>query len=251
MVGRLILRGLLCGLVAGLLTFGFARLFGEPLVDRAIAFETAMDQAKGEAPEPEIVSRGTQAGLGLFTGTVAVGTALGGLFALVFALVYGRVGTADVRGTALLLAVAGFVVLAVVPMIKYPANPPSIGDPETIGLRTALYFELLAVSLAASALGAALARMSAGAWGRFDANLAGVALFAALTVAAMALMPTVDEVPERFSAALLWQFRLTSLGMQAVIWATLGLGFGALARPVIEGAGRRSTPPVPAAAGSR
>lgn len=235
MVGRLILRGLLCGLIAGLLTFGFARFFGEPLVDRAIAFETATDQAKGEAPDPEIVSRATQAGLGLFTGTLVVGTALGGLFALVFALLHGRLGGSDARETAALLAFAGFVVLAVVPMIKYPANPPSIGAPETIGLRTALYFELIAISLAAGALGTALARVLASAWGPFNANLAGLALFAALVAAAMWFMPTVDEVPEHFSAVLLWQFRMTSLGMQAVIWATIGLGFGALARPIMEG----------------
>lgn len=240
MVGRLILRGLLCGLIAGLLTFGFARALGEPLVDRAIAFEEAAAKAKGEAPEPEIVSRQTQAGLGLLIGTVAVGTALGGLFALVFALVYGRVGGADARGTAALLAFAAFVLLAAVPMVKYPANPPSIGDPETIGLRTALYFELIAVSLAAGALGAALARLSSPAWGRFNANLAGIALYAALVIAAMALLPTVDEVPETFSAALLWQFRLTSLGMQAVIWAAIGVGFGALARPALEGVRRPS-----------
>ncbi len=71
MVGRLILRGLLCGLIAGLLTFGFARAFGEPLVERGIAFEEATAEAKGEAPEPEIVSRAVQAGLGLFTATTA------------------------------------------------------------------------------------------------------------------------------------------------------------------------------------
>ena len=234
MVGRLILRGLLCGLIAGLLAFGFARLFGEPLVDRAIAFETAMDQAKGEAPEHEVVSRETQAGLGLLTGTVVVGTALGGLFALAFALLHGRLGASNARETSALLALAGFVVLAVVPLIKYPANPPSIGDPDTIGLRTALYFELIALSLAAGALGTALARFLASARGVFDANLAGIALFAALVAAALWFMPAVDEVPEHFSAVLLWQFRMTALGMQAVIWSTIGLGFGTFAHRLLE-----------------
>jgi hypothetical protein len=62
MVGNLLLRGMLVGVLAGLLAFGFARIFGEPQVDRAIAFEEQMSQAKGEAPEPGIVSRETQAG---------------------------------------------------------------------------------------------------------------------------------------------------------------------------------------------
>ena len=85
MVGGLLLRGMLAGVVAGLLAFGFARVFGEPPVDRAIAFEEQMDKMKGEMPEPELVSRATQAGLGLFVGVVVYGAAVGGLFSLVFA----------------------------------------------------------------------------------------------------------------------------------------------------------------------
>jgi hypothetical protein len=66
---------MLVGVFAGLLAFGFARIFGEPQVDRAIAFEDQMNQAKGEAPEPELVTRETQAGLGLFTGVIMVASA--------------------------------------------------------------------------------------------------------------------------------------------------------------------------------
>ena len=39
MVGALLLRGMLVGVVAGLLAFGFAEIFGEPQVEHAIAFE--------------------------------------------------------------------------------------------------------------------------------------------------------------------------------------------------------------------
>ena len=84
MVGPLLLRGMLVGVFAGLRAFGFARIFGEPQVDRAIAFEEQMNQSKGEVPEPELVSRETQAGLGLFTGVIVYGAAVGGLFSLVF-----------------------------------------------------------------------------------------------------------------------------------------------------------------------
>jgi hypothetical protein len=104
MVGNLLLRGMLVGVFAGLLAFGFARIFGEPQVDRAIAFEDQMSQAKGEAPEPELVSRETQAGLGLFTGVIIYSAAIGGLFSLAFAFVYGRVGRLGPRATAALLA---------------------------------------------------------------------------------------------------------------------------------------------------
>ncbi|NWM64838.1 CbtA family protein, partial [Escherichia coli] len=77
----------------GLLAFGFARVFGEPQVDHAIAFEEKMSQAAGTAAEPELVTRATQAGIGLFTGIVVYSAALGGLFSLVFAFVHGRVSS--------------------------------------------------------------------------------------------------------------------------------------------------------------
>ena len=242
MVGHLILRGLVCGLVAGLLAFGFARAFGEPLVERAVAYEAGAAAARGEPAEAEIVSRTTQAGLGLLTGTLAVGAASGGLFALVFALIYGRLGPLPARELSVLLAGAAFTVLVVVPTVKYPANPPAIGDPATIGLRTALYFEMIAISVATAGLAVALSRVLSRAWGVFDATVAGLALFVAVTMAAAWLLPAVDDVPQNFSADLLWRFRIVAVGLQAVMWATIGLGFGALARRLLEGPGAAAGP---------
>src|ERR1700744_4587724 len=126
MTGRLLMRGMLVGIAAGLLTLGFARIGGEPQVDRAISFEEKADAAKGEAPEPELVSRPMQAGLGLLTGVVTYGAAFGGLFSLVFAYAYGRVGVLSARALSAWLAIGAFVALVIVPNIKYPANPPSV-----------------------------------------------------------------------------------------------------------------------------
>src|ERR1700746_2841452 len=81
-VRTLLIWGMLVGIVAGLLAFGFARIFGESQVDRAIAFEDQMDRIEGKPSEPEIVSRAVQSGVGLLTGVVVYGTGLGGLFAL-------------------------------------------------------------------------------------------------------------------------------------------------------------------------
>jgi len=111
MMTNLPIRGMLVGLIAGIVAFGFARLFGEPQIDRATAFEEQMRHARGEAPEPELVGRQTQAGLGLFTGVAVYGAALGGLFSLVLAFVFRRAGTFSPRATAALLALAGFLVV--------------------------------------------------------------------------------------------------------------------------------------------
>ncbi|HML27733.1 MAG TPA: CbtA family protein, partial [Hyphomicrobium sp.] len=64
-MANLLLRGMLAGLLAGFLAFGFATVFGEPQVDRAIGFEEQMAKARGDAEEPEIVSRAVQASIGL------------------------------------------------------------------------------------------------------------------------------------------------------------------------------------------
>jgi hypothetical protein len=219
---------MLVGVVAGLLAFGFARIFGEPQIDRAIAFEEQMSKAKGEAAEPELVSRETQAGIGLFTGVVVYGAALGGLFSLVFAFVYGRVGGLGPRTTAALLALGGFFAIVLIPEIKYPANPPSVGEPESIGYRTELFLLMLAISVAALVLAVMLARQLRARCGAWNAALIAGAAFVALIAIVQYMLPTINEVPGQFSADLLWRFRIASLGIQAVLWTTIGLLFGAL-----------------------
>jgi Probable cobalt transporter subunit (CbtA) len=229
MVRSLLVRGMLAGALAGLLAFGFAWLFGEPQVNLAIGFEEHMHQMAGEAPEPELVSRAVQSTIGLLTGVVVYGSAIGGIFALAFAGAYGRLGRLDARGTAALLAASGFVVLILVPQIKYPANPPSIGEPETIGLRTALYFTMIALSLIAAIAATSTGRQLARRLGRWNAALIAGAAYIVVMAAAMLILPAVDEVPADFSAAVLWRFRLASLGVEIVLWTALGLVFGVLA----------------------
>jgi hypothetical protein len=229
-VGSLLLRGMLVGIVAGLLAFGFAKVFGEPPLESAISFEQHHAHATGAAHqhEEELVSRATQAGIGLLTGVVVYGAGVGGLFALAFAFVYGRVGRLGPRATAALLALAVFVAVILVPALKYPANPPSVGDPDTIGYRTALFFTMVAISVAALVLAVMLGRRLAGSMNAWNAGLLAGAVFLAIVAVAQYLLPEIDEIPEHFSAAVLWRFRLASLGLQVVLWATLGLLFGAV-----------------------
>jgi len=226
MVGSLILRGLIVGLVAGLLAFTCAKLIGEPQVDKAIAFEAQMDAAKGEAPDPELVSRDVQSSVGLLTGVLVYGTAIGGLFALVFAYASGRVGRIGPRGLAALLALAGFLAIVLVPQLKYPANPPSVGDPDTIRQRTALFFIMIAASIAAMIVAVRVGLKLVRRWGAWNGTLAAVALFVVVIALVQTLLPDVNEVPEDFPAVVLWRFREASLAIQVVLWGGIGLGFG-------------------------
>jgi predicted cobalt transporter CbtA len=238
MVGSLLLRGMLVGVVAGLCAFGFARVFGEPEIDRAISFEQTMHQAHphthGEAhsdaaaDEPELVSRETQATFGLLTGVLVFGAALGGLFALVFAFVYGRVGHLGPRATSALLALAAYVAIVLVPSIKYPANPPSVGSPDTIGSRTGLYFLMIVISVAALALAVTLAIRLRAQFGTWNATILAGAAFVVVIAIVQYGLPAINEVPDQFSAVVLWRFRAASLGINAILWTIIGLLFGAL-----------------------
>ena len=234
MVRDLLIRGMLAGLVSGLLVFGFAKMVGEPEVDRAIRWETAMDQAKADmhqgwamAAEGELVSREVQASLGLFTAVVVYSTAFGGLFALVFAFAYRRVGNLSPRAVSALLAAGGFIGLYAVPSLQYPANPPAVGGPETIGLRTEFYFLRMLVSIAAMVAAVVLRTRLAPRYGGWAASLSAAAGYCVvLFVVANFVLPVIDEVPEGFPAVLLWRFRVASLGTQAIMWTSIGLLFG-------------------------
>ena len=257
MVGRLLWRGMLVGVLAGLLSFTFLKVYGEPAVDRAIAFETHLDEAKAKARvdeavarrlpappaevEPEMFSRRTQAGVGLLTGVGIYSVAFGGLFALAFALAFGRMNAAGPRATALLLAVLGFVALYLVPSLKYPANPPAIGDPDTIGLRTGLYFGMMLASLVAMVAAGKLRLLLLTHAGGWNAAIAAAAFYLGAVVLAGLVLPAVDEVPEAFPATVLWQFRVASAGAQLLMWTVLGLAFGWAAERVLVARPRGAT----------
>jgi predicted cobalt transporter CbtA len=237
MVRSLLIRGMLVGFVAGLLVFGFAKIYGEPQVDRAIAFEAAMDDAKMKAdaakgihdmPEPELVSRPMQASFGLLTGVMVYSTAFGGLFALVFAFANGRATTLGPRAVSALLALTGFIAFYLVPNLKYPANPPSVGHPDTIGMRTEFYFIMMALSIAAMVGAAVLRKRLAPRFGAWEAALIAAAAYIVAVVVIAAILPPINEVPPDFPAVVLWHFRVDSLSMQAIMWTVLGLGFGLL-----------------------
>jgi predicted cobalt transporter CbtA len=226
MVRSLLVRGMLVGLVAGLLAFAFAQWAGEPEVERAIAFETRQDQAQGKAPEPEMVSRKVQKSLGLLTGVVVYGTAIGGLFGLTFAFAHGRVGATHPRALSALLAALGFIAIVLVPTLKYPANPPSVGSPGTIGVRTSAFFLLIVFSVAAMVLALQVRRSLNRRYGPWNSSLLAAGLFLLIIAIVCHFLPVIDEVPTSFPVTLMWRFRIAALGIQAVLWTTLGILFG-------------------------
>jgi hypothetical protein len=250
---------MIVGVIAGLLGFGMAKIYGEPQVDKAIAFESWLDQQKEKAAEAqapantasndaatsngamagmdqqdqgggdeELVSRPVQASWGLLTAVLVYGASMGGIFALVYAFALGRFTGVSPRGLAALLALAAFITIAVLPDLKYPANPPSVGNPDTIGPRTGLYLSLLVVSIGAMVSAILTGRSLYPKHGLWTAVISGAVLYLVIVFIAEMLLPDVQEVPDQFPAVVLWRFRVANLGIQAVIWTTMGLLFGYL-----------------------
>jgi hypothetical protein len=243
-MGTFLVRGMLVGLFGAVLAFGFARTAGEPAVNSAIAFEEQEATAAGEVAEPEEVSRDVQSGIGLAVGLAITGVALGGFFAIGFAFAYGRLGALGARGTALAVGGLGFLAVYVVPFLKYPANPPAVGNPDTLNERTYLYFTMMAVSLLAMVLAVVVARRLRPQLGGWNAVLASAAGYAVVMVLATLVLPVIAEVPEGFPADTLWQFRTASIGIQLTLWASTALAFGALTH---RAATRPAPAPVPTA----
>lgn len=234
MAGRLLVRGMIAGILAACLAFLFARIFGEPQINLAIAFEHAQDAAAGAAPEPELISRAVQASFGLLTASIMCGAAYGGIFATAFTLAYGRIGRLNPRTLSVLLAGLGFILFVLVPDLKYPPNPPAVGNGATIGLRTTVYFEMIALSAGAGAIAVLLCGPLIRKLGAWNGTLAATGLFIAVIAIAQWRLPDINEVPTNFPAVVLWRFREASIGMQAVLWTTLGLVFGPMAELLLS-----------------
>ncbi|MFI5715212.1 CbtA family protein [Nocardia sp. NPDC051750] len=241
--GALLIRGLLAGLIAGLLAGVVGNFVGEPKVDAAIAIEEAAagteanshdspaghthgDEAGHSHDEDEaVVSRPWQK-FGQFLANALAGMAFGAIVAT--AAHYVRRFT-SLPGPRLVLGLGlgGWLAVVAVPFFKYPANPPAVGDPETISERTLLWVAAVVLGLVAAAAGVYV-------WKLLRTQLetvrliAAVAVFALITTIGYIALPGVNEVGPDFPATLLWEFRTASLAVSTTLWVSIGLAFAVL-----------------------
>jgi predicted cobalt transporter CbtA len=131
--------------------------------------------------------------------------------------------------------VAAFWAVGFVPFLKYPANPPGVGEPDTIAYRQMLYLAILALSavgtVAAIAAGHVIGRSHASSLWRWLPAIGLALIVGAVLYAAMPANPD----PVRLPAELIQGFRIRSLAGMALFWAVFGVAFAVLA-------GRASAP---------
>lgn len=241
MTRSLLIRGMIAGIIAAVLVTLFARIVAEPSVDLAIGFEAAHEHMAHpgmpdmNAPEEvELVSRATQKGLGLLTAMTLYGAAVGGIFSLVFASSYGRISMAGPRTLSLLLSILAFIAVALAPALKYPPTPPAVGLHETVGFRTATYFAMIGLSLSVLIMAIKVGRGLAGKFGAFNGGIAAAITYAAAIFVTQMALPEINEVPDNFPATVLWDFRVASIAMQALLWVVIGVAFGMMAKDVLQ-----------------
>ena len=216
-------RALAAGAAAGITTSLVVLFMGEPALRKALNVEDA--RATGEHVT-EMFSRSTQV-VGGAVAAVLYGLVIGILFCGAFLVVRHRLRLADDFRRVVVVAGAGFIVTALIPALKYPANPPAVGDPDTIAQRTVGYFALLIWGLVVVTLVWIIhQRLSNRAVSIATRSIVCSACGIGLVAASYMLLPDSVPIPSDMPAGLIWRFRLISLAGLATTWLTLGLVMG-------------------------
>ena len=212
-------EGLVAGAAGGVAAAIYLAIVVQPILGEAIALEERTGQG-----HDELFTRSVQQ-IGGAAGTVLYGALVGVILGSVLAMVRHRLRGDDGR-RAVRVAVIGFVSVFLVPFLKYPGNPPGVGDPATVSRRTGLYLVFLALSLLAAWSGWRLARTLT-AQGRRPEPAAAAGLSAYLVVVGVAaiVLPGSGDVVA-LPAELVWRFRLASVGGSALLMAVTGSVLG-------------------------
>ena len=149
--GLFIVIVLLSGCFAGTIYGALNLLIVEPYLDDAINIENQQLFSTGEEIDgPQFwveyyEYRSWQKGGEVLAGAI-LGTSIGSLFGIVYALSKKSLPSGNNIGKTVILAGLMWFTLFVIPFLKYPANPPTVGDGETVVLRGILYLTLIAIS---------------------------------------------------------------------------------------------------------
>ena len=142
-----LISGAFAGLIHGTVNFAIV----EPYLDQAIGIENQNLFASGEeedTPEFWVEYEGYRMWQksGQILAGVILGTSIGALFGIVFALSRNSLPGQNNVKKALVLSGMMWFTLYLIPFLKYPANPPTVGDGETVVLRAILYLSFIAIS---------------------------------------------------------------------------------------------------------
>lgn len=221
-IGIILLAGCSAGIIHGLVNL----VLVEPYLDKAIGIENQHMFASGDAKDtPQFWAeyysyRAWQKGGQLLSGAI-LGTSIGSLYGIIFGYSRNALPGNSFAKKALVLAAIMWLTLYIIPFAKYPANPPTVGDPATIVLRQELYVTFIAIS-------------GFGAFGFYQIykrlksrKIIAFLGYAGLVGGAFVLMPQNPDVITT-SMDLVNGFRIVSVIGVSAFWLSVGLILGVL-----------------------
>jgi predicted cobalt transporter CbtA len=216
--------GAIAGIVLGLINQAIV----EPFIDKAISIETQRHIDRGETIDTAQQSqyRIWQKGVEVVAAAM-YGISLSALFGIVFVYSRRSLPGFNNKRKALFLAAIMFFVIFLIPALKYPANPPAVGNPATIYYREMLYVGFIAVSgFSALALALSYKRLQT-YFPEKPAWLIVPLIYTIIMVSAyIAFPPNPDKVtiPTNFIVS----FRIASVSTIGIFWGVLGTIVGLL-----------------------
>jgi len=218
-----LVSGFSAGIVHGLVNLAVV----EPYLDRAISIENQNRFASGEIKETsefwqEFNKYRVWQKEGSIISNGILGLATGALFGVIFA--YSRQGLPGKHNVKKSLVLGGIMWFTIffIPFLKYPANPPTVGDPNTIVFRSIMYVLFIALSgLGALVFAKLYKRMPQD---RKFVIPVGYAIYISI---AFLLMP---QNPDRIIAPvdLVNGFRIFSLSTMTIYWIVNAIILGLL-----------------------
>ena len=218
---------LVAGAFAGFIHGASNLILVEPYLDEAINIENQNLFASGEADDTlefwvEYEGyRDWQKGGQILAGVI-LGSSIGALFGIVFALSRNSLpGNNDVK-KALVLAGIMWLTIYFIPFLKYPANPPTVGDPDTVVLRGILYLSFIAISGFAAVGFYKLSKIFEGR--KKIVSLIGYGVLVSIVFFVMPDNPDENLAP----ASLVEGFRIMSVLGVSTFWISIGIILGSL-----------------------
>jgi len=214
---------LLSGVIAGVILAGVNYFVAEPFIDQAIGIEVDNSIASGEVVDfDELSSYRVWQKEGTFAAGAFLGLTYGAILGIVYVISRKYLPSSDDRKKALILAAIMCLSLYVVPFIKYPANPPAVGDPETIGLRDSLYTSYqLASGLIALGVSILMYKLRRIGYSKYVI----IVIYLGLVASIYAIFPAnPDEITAPMD--LVNAFRAVTFGTMVMFYLVLGIIFG-------------------------
>src|SRR5918995_4679239 len=221
---------LLAGAIAGTIWAAINQVAVEPYIERAIELEMLQQNTTAQSgqvitnPAEFAAYRFWQKGGEIIACTI-LGLSIGSLYGIVFAYTRGSISGTNNKKKALIVASIMWFVLFLMPALKYPPNPPAVGNPETIYYRQSLYVAFLAIS-GFSALGLAFLYRKMASSNNTKKAIIPSAYAAIMAGAYLAMPANPDPINEPIDLVI--GFRITSAITISMFWALLGVIFGTL-----------------------